>query len=91
MGITREPDYPVEYAQLANALSSCADGHSADAVLNASIQMVTMAIVHICKARGCSKQDVEGYTEHICEIITKEVKGNWDRKKQPTDVAVRTA
>lgn len=88
MGITREPDYPVEYAQLANAFSSCADGHSADAVLNASIQMVTMAIVHICKARGCSTQDVERYAEHICGVITKEVNGNWNRQRQPTDVIV---
>ena len=91
MPTTREPDYPVEYAQLANAFMQCADGYAVDAVLNAAVQTVAAAIGVTCKARGCSLDDAEGYTAHICEIIAKEVKSNWERTKQPTDIAVRTA
>jgi hypothetical protein len=91
MATTREPDYPAEYAQLANVFMQCADGYAVDAVLNAAVQTVASAIGVICKARGCSLEDTEGYTEHVCSIIVKEVRSNWDRKKLPTDVVVKSA
>lgn len=91
MATTREPDYPVEYAHLASAFMRVADGYAADAVLNAAVQTVAAAIGVICKSRGCSQADAEGYTDHVCGIIANEVRNNWDRKKLPTDVPVRTA
>lgn len=91
MPTTREPNYPVEYAQLADAFMRCADGYEADVVLNAAVQMVAASIGFICKARGCSLDDARGYAAHIGQIITKEVIGNWDRARQPTDIAVRTS
>ena len=88
MAITREPDYPSEYAQLANAFNHCSDGYSAEAVLNASLQMLVIAIGFTCKARLCSLDEAKEFTAHVCGAVTKEVENNWNREPKPTDVKV---
>jgi hypothetical protein len=87
--ITRDPDYPVEYAQLFQAFNSCAEGHGSDAVLNAGLQMVAAAIGTVAKSKGCSLEDAEAYTEHVVGALLKIVRDNWQRAAKSSDVAVR--
>lgn len=91
MPITREADYPAEYAQLANAFNECADGYDVQAVLNAALQLVAASIGATCKARVCSLEDAQAYTEHVCGIILQEVTNNWSRQPQPGDVEVKAS
>jgi hypothetical protein len=88
MPVTREPDYPVEAAQLMQAFNMAADGFSADAVLNASLQMVAAAICYVAKDKACSLQQTMDYADHITSVLKAEVKDNFQRKPKTTDVPV---
>lgn len=87
--ITRDPEYPAEYAQLANAFNLCADGHDSLTALNASIQMVAAAIGFMSRQKGSSLQQTEAYAQHIGECILASVRDNFNRQPQPSDVVVK--
>ena len=89
MSITRDPDYPADYAALVSAFNRCADGHSANAVLNASLQMVAAAIGYIAAANGYSLEHTLTHTERAVDRIRAEVRDNFQRKAQPSDVEVK--
>lgn len=88
MGITRDPEYPVEMAQLAAAFNRCADGYDAKTVLNASVQMVTASIGFMAKQGGASIEDALKFAAHVGEMIAEGVKVNWDRVPTSTDISV---
>lgn len=91
MTITRDPEFPVEIAQLANTFNHCADGSAPLVVLSASIQMVIASIGVIARARGCSLQQTENYTDHVAQCILAGVRDNFQRIPKPTDVVVKTS
>lgn len=89
MAITRDENFPAEIAILMQAFNHCADGHSANVVLNASLQMVAAAIGFICKERGATLEEARQYASHIGDLLDKSVTENWNRKPAPTDVPVK--
>lgn len=89
MSVTRDPEFPAEYAQLAEAFNRCADGYSTAACLNASMQMVIMAIGYTAKSSGATWEQTEAYTSRIAECILAGVTENWQRESKPTDVVVK--
>ncbi|WP_439392385.1 hypothetical protein ACRQ5Q_22580 [Bradyrhizobium sp. PMVTL-01] len=89
MAVTRDPNFPVEIAALMQAFNHCADGHSAETVINATLQMAGAAIGFICKNRGADRVQVELYTTHICELLTAIVRDNWERTPLATDIEVK--
>lgn len=90
MAVTRDPEYPVEMAQLMQAFNVASDGFGANTVLNASLQMVAAAIGIQAKAKGVSLQQALDYADHIAAGIKAEVKANWDRSAKPADVSVKS-
>jgi hypothetical protein len=91
MTITRDPEYPVEAAQLMDAFNKCADGHESLMVLNATIQMLIAAVVFEATSKGCSLEQAEGYVEHLNGLILAGVQENWKCAARPSDVAVKTS
>lgn len=89
MSITRESGYPGEYAQLMAAFNQAADGHTPICVLNASLQMLSAAIGVMAKAQSQSLEEAEQYTGYIASQLLASVKDNYQRKPQPSDVAVK--
>lgn len=89
MSVTRDPNYPVEAAQLMQAFNMAADGFNAGTVLNASMQMVAAGVGYICKNKGASLEQALGYADHIAATIKAEVEDNWSRKPAATDVQVK--
>lgn len=65
MSITRDPDYPDEYAQLAAAFNRCAEGSATLTVLNASIQMAAASIGVLARAEGSSFEQVDAFTDYV--------------------------
>jgi hypothetical protein len=92
MTITRDPEFPAEIAQLANAFNHCADGSEPVAVLNASIQkMAAAAIGVIARSKGATLQQTESYTRHVTKFILTSVQENFQRAPKPTDIVVKTS
>jgi hypothetical protein len=89
MAVTRDPNYPVEMAQLMQAFNMAADGYSANVVLNAAIQLVAAGIGIIAKDQGLQHQQALDYADHITSIIKAVVDDNWERKPSATDVEVK--
>lgn len=87
--ITRDPDYPVEYANLMAAFNRCADGSDTLTVLNASLQMLSAAIGAIVKLRNYKLEEALGYTSQVAEILRLSVRDNFNREVRPTDVPVK--
>ena len=89
MSITRDPDYPAEYAALMQAFNQVADGFSANAVRNAALQMVAAAIGFDAKAHGLSLAQTMEHAETVFDCIRSEVRDNWLRVRQASDVEVK--
>lgn len=91
MTITRDPEFPAEYAQLAALFNRCADGHEPAAVLNASLQMVSASILYLAKSQGVSFDATMEYANHVTGCILASVQENWRREAKPSDVVVKTS
>lgn len=91
MTITRDPEFPAEIAQLANAFNRCADGSEPVVVLNAAVQIAAAAIGVIARAKGASLQQTESYARHVTKCILTSVQENFERSPKPTDVVVKTS
>lgn len=89
MAVTRDPNYPVEMAQLMQAFNMAADGFSANIVLNAAAQMVAAGIGYIAKDQGLQLQQALDYTDRLTSVIKSTVKDNWQRKPLASDVEVK--
>jgi hypothetical protein len=89
MGITRDPDYPAEIAQLASALNGVCDGHSVSTVLNAGIQLVIAAIGTQARVSDASRERTEEYARHVSSCIIAGVVENYQRQPKPTDIPVK--
>lgn len=89
MTITRDPGFPADIAQLADAFGRCAEGYEINAVLNAAMQTVIHAIVMTVVVNEGTLGQAEKYAEEIGRKIVLGVQGNWQRKPQPTDIQVR--
>ncbi len=87
--ITRDPEFPAEYAQLTAAFNRCADGYAINAVLNASLQLVAAAIGVMAKQKGLELDRAEALADHVGYLIKQSVRDNWQRKPQPSDVVVK--
>lgn len=88
MAITRDPDFPVEIAQLMQSFSRCAEGHSTIAVLEAAANLLVAAIGAHSRAAG---EDVSAATSLAAQIgrdLPTFVAKQWDRRPQPTDIPV---
>lgn len=88
MPVTRDADYPAEAAELFQMFSHCAEGHSAEIVLDAAVNFVIAAIGYVAKGRGTTIEQAATNAEEIGENIVKGVLENWARKAQPNDVKV---
>jgi hypothetical protein len=91
MSVTRDPSYPPEMAQLMQAFNAAADGHEPLTIVNASLQMMAAAIGFMAKQSGHQLENALGYADHVAGVMKKEIRQNWDRKPEPTDVPVRTS
>jgi hypothetical protein len=91
MTITRDPEFPIEVAQLMSAFNRCADGSGSTVVLNASVQMVVAAICVVARAKGASLHQTESYARHVTKSILTGVQENYQRAPKPTDVVVKTS
>jgi hypothetical protein len=89
MTITRDADYPAEYAQLMAAFNRTAGGYDQIAVLNASLQMLAAAIGFVTKQNNSTREKAEAYANHLATLLVESVMVNWDRKPEPGDIAVR--
>jgi len=91
MPLTRDANYPVEAASLAQAMASLAVGHSVDTVVNAAIQVAAMTIGGISRDRGLSLDATMGLLAVFVRTMEAQVRTNYDRRPQPTDVKVQTS
>lgn len=91
MAVTRDANYPPEMAQLMQAFNVAADGHDALTVVNATLQMMAAAIGFMAKQRGIQLEDALTYADHIAGVMKKEVRENWQRNPDPTDIPVRAS
>jgi hypothetical protein len=89
MAVTRDADFPAEIAHLFQAFNSACDGHAADTVLTASVNMVVAAINFIEQGSPNGSRDgaIE-QAENIAARIVPLVKAQWDRAKSDDDVEV---
>lgn len=88
MAITRDANASVEMAQLLQAFNHCAESHSADVVLDASINMVAAAIGFIATSKGMTLPEADQLTRLVADSLERIVAINWHRKAQPTDIPV---
>lgn len=89
MTVTRDADFPAEIAHLFQAFNRACDGHSAEVVLSASVNMVVAAINFIEQSSGeCSREGAVEQAERIAAQIVPLVKSQWDRLKSADDVEV---
>lgn len=91
MGLTRDPEYPVEYAQLAGAFKTAADGFTAIAVLNAALQILVASIGLMCRTNNCTLEEAEDYAEEVFGTVLKELRNNWNRESEMTDIKVEAS
>lgn len=91
MSITRDPEYPAEYAQLAAVINRCAEGYTTQAVLHASLQILSAAIGQLAKEQGSDLEATERYTAHVGACLMSSIQLNWERKSKPTDVEVKSS
>jgi rhamnose utilization protein RhaD (predicted bifunctional aldolase and dehydrogenase) len=92
MAITRDSDYPAEIGHLFQAFNRCCDGHSAETVLQASVNMVVAAINFIEQgSTGASRSGAVEQAETIAAQIVPLVKAQWDRAPSADDVTVPLA
>jgi hypothetical protein len=87
--ITRDPEYPSQYAQLVTAFNRCADGHASAAVLNAALQMVAASIGVITRSREATLEQTLAYSGQVAECIAASVEENFQRAAKPADVVVK--
>lgn len=89
MTVTRDADYPAEIGHLFQAFNRCCDGHSAETVLQASVNMVVAAINFIeqSSANGSSEGAVD-QARKIAAQIEPLVKSQWERLASPDDVTI---
>lgn len=89
MPVTREADFPVDIAQLVQAFNVAADGFDANTVLNAAAQMVAAGVGYIAKDKGIELEKALEYADYIASIIKAEIKSNWERAPQASDIPVK--
>ena len=89
MPVTRDPDYPAEYAQLFQAFNQCADGHSTLCVLEAAANLLITAIGTHARAMGVDLSAARAAAADIGSNLADQVAEQWDRASQPGDVPVR--
>ncbi|MGY3366143.1 hypothetical protein ACVWZL_003268 [Bradyrhizobium sp. GM2.4] len=87
MTITRDPNFPVEAAQLMAAFNKCADGYQAKDVLDASLQMLIASIGF--RARGLTIEETEAFVELCLGFVLVGVRDNFNRTPRDTDVEVK--
>jgi hypothetical protein len=87
--VTRDADMPVEIGHLFQAFNRCCDGYSADAVLQASANMVVAAINYIERGSpgGC-KEGALALAGELGGRLPSLVASQWDREASPADVVV---
>lgn len=88
MGVTRDPDYPSEMASLMEAFNRCADGHDANIVLNAAMQMTIATINYHARARGHDREQMTAFCQQVLSFIAMGVSDNFQRNPQLGDVPV---
>jgi hypothetical protein len=89
MTITRDPKYPVEIAQLIQAFNMAADGVNAATVLNASAQMLAAGIGLVAKNEKLHLDQAFDYADQFAAMIKAEIRNNWQRRPEATDVVVK--
>jgi len=89
MTVTRDADLQPEVAHLFQAFNRCCDGHSAETVLSASVNLVIAAINFIERgSTGGSREGAIEQANRIAAQIPKHVASQWDRAASPDDVVV---
>jgi hypothetical protein len=91
MPITRDANYPPEMAQLMQAFNMAADGHEPLTVMNATLQMMAAAVGLMAKEQGIGLPDALAYVDNVAGVIKREVRENWQRTPNATDVPVRAS
>lgn len=92
MAVTRDADYPAEIAHLFQAFNRCCNGHSAETVLEASVNMVVAAINFIeTGSPGASREGAIEQAGVIAAQLIPLVKAQLDRTASPADVTVPLA
>jgi hypothetical protein len=89
MTVTRDGDFPAEIAHLFQAFNRACDGHTAETVLTASVNMVVAAINFI--EQGSANGSRDGAVENAGKIaaqLVPLVKAQWDREPSDDEVEV---
>lgn len=89
MVVTRDADFDTEIASLFQALNHCCEGYNADAVLQASVNLVIAAInyaeqLHDDGSRAMAVASAEQIAAQLPTMVGRQ----WDRRTSPSDVVV---
>lgn len=88
MTVTRDADTPAEIGHLFQAFNRCCDGHTAEAVLSASVNMVVAAINFMERQGGGNREGAIRTAEEISLQLVPFVQAQWDRSAAASDVTV---
>jgi hypothetical protein len=88
MVVTRDPDVPVEAANLFQAFNRCAVGHDGATILQASINFLIGAIHFAGREGGLSLAEMIEQANEIGEKLPGYVATQWERTPLPTDIYV---
>jgi hypothetical protein len=88
MPVTRDADFPAQFAQLMEAMNAVCDGHSLEAVEQASANMLSAAIHNGAKMREVTDAEFPIYARRMVEAVFRNALENWQRKPQPSDVPI---